>query len=168
MTLFVLTPSGSCQAVRVLGNGTFAIWSISNATVQKCRGVSGKAELWLSPFLRCSNSIFWRTSGEILVKVRWIPVKFRWNSNRVSQTTGNPQKHNSASPQGGPTWRFHEPGLWHSSAQLSRIRRLRKSPQYYFVVLLGEMTVSANQISAIPRNICAEKYQDPGSRNSLL
>ena len=30
----------------------------------------GKAELWLSPFLRCSNSKFWRNSGEI-------PVRFR-------------------------------------------------------------------------------------------
>ena len=32
----------------------------------------GKAELRLSPFLRCSNSIFWRDSGGFLAKFPWI------------------------------------------------------------------------------------------------
>ena len=28
----------------------------------------GKAELWPSPFVRCSSSMFWRNSGEMLAK----------------------------------------------------------------------------------------------------
>ena len=51
-------------------------------------------------------------------------------------------------------------------AVLAQIRRLRKSPQYF---LQGNMTVSAN-LRDSPQNFhnhCAEKYQNPGSRNSL-
>ena len=39
----------------------------------------GKAELQLSPFLRCSDSMFWRNSGESMV----ILVKLRWNSGEI-------------------------------------------------------------------------------------
>ena len=56
--------------------------------------VCGKAELWLSPPLRCSNSILRRTSSDI-------PVHFRCNSGEILgehvNETGNPQ-HNITQP----------------------------------------------------------------------
>ena len=48
----------------------------------------GKAELWLSPCFRCSNSIFWQNYGVI-------PVKF-WKS--MLTQTGSPQKHVAQPP----------------------------------------------------------------------
>ena len=64
--------------------------------------VCGKAELRLSPFLMCSNSIFWRHSGEIPVKL-WrhsgeILVRF-WKSALNCRKPKQP--HNSASPHPG-------------------------------------------------------------------
>ena len=53
----------------------------------------GKPGLWLSPFLRCSNSIFWRKaggSGEI-------PVKF-WKG-VLKEKLETHKKHDSASPR---------------------------------------------------------------------
>ena len=60
-------------------------------------------------------------------------------------------------------------GLTCVCAVFARIRRLRKSPQYILVILQGEGTVSANLRNS-PQNFhnsCTERYQSPGSRNSL-
>ena len=45
-------------------NGSRQPISAKHDVVMHC----GKAELWLSPWLRCSNSLFWRNSGETPVK----------------------------------------------------------------------------------------------------
>ena len=62
-------------------------------------GVCGKAELRLSSFLRCSNSIFWRNSGEFW----WILVKSRWNSGKACWKTGNPQNKIAQPPRRSET-----------------------------------------------------------------
>ena len=67
-------------------------------------GVCGKAELWSSPFLRCSSSMFWHKSGEIPVNSGENALILWDNSGEileecVKQQETHKQKHNSAFPQ---------------------------------------------------------------------
>ena len=56
---------------------------LGDALIYMAKEDCGKAELWWSPFLRCSKSIFL----QILVNFRWnygqIPMKFRWDSGKA-------------------------------------------------------------------------------------
>ena len=54
-------------------------------------GLCRKAGLWLSSSLRCSDSIFWRNSGEI-------PAKFRRSSGEASLKTRKPTNKSIAQP----------------------------------------------------------------------